>query len=265
MIIADKFVFLHYPKTGGLFIADVLKKLHIRIKFKKFFINAPLCKELMLPNVKRIHGANVYNRHGTYDQIPEEYKDRPIISCIRNPFDYYVSIYEFRNWEEWHLIKMPQIKEHFPSFPDLSFKEYLYFYNDFDIKSRIHSDLLNIDIGAMTYSFIQFFFKDPRKIITNLDENYLNSFEYKKDMPEITFLRSENLNAGLYNVLLKLGYNKKDVSFILNAQKVNVTVKRDEKHWEEYYNHNLYDYIKFKERFIFKLFPEYNEAINAIS
>ena len=54
-------------------------------------------------------------------------------------------------------------------------------------------------------------------------------------------------------------------AFILNAQKVNVTVKRNEKHGKEYYNQILYEYIKFKERFVLKLFPEYNEAINAVS
>jgi len=97
------------------------------------------------------------------------------------------------------------ILKQYPSFPELTFEEYLSFINIFDIKSRIHHDRLKVDIGMISYSFLQFFFREPHRIIQRLDETYLNSDEYKKDMPEITFLRNENLSMDLYNILLKLG------------------------------------------------------------
>jgi hypothetical protein len=258
VIITDKFVFLHYPKTGGSFVTEILKKVHAK---KARFRNRPMCQELMMPNLKRIHGAHVYHPHGTYEQIPEEHKAKSIVSCIRNPFDRYVSTYEYQNWLQWHPSQMEEIMKQYPDFPELSFERYLSFINRFDIKSRIHHDRLRIDIGMITYSFLQFFFKEPHRIIEGLDENYLNSNEYKNDMPEIVFIRSENLNLDLYHVLLKFGYRKKDISFIMEERKVNVTKRRRDKRWQEYYCKDLYDYVKFKERFILRLFPEYdNEA-----
>jgi len=212
----------------------------------------------MLPNLKRIHGENVYHPHGTYEQIPDEHKKKPIVSCIRNPFDRYVSTYEYRSWVEQRPGELEMILKQYPSFPELTFEEYLSFINIFDIKSRIHHDRLKVDIGMISYSFLQFFFREPHRIIQGLDETYLNSDEYKKDMPEITFLRNENLNMDLYNILLKLGYRERDVSFIVNEKKVNVTARRKVRPWQEYYRRDLYDYVKFKERFILKLFPEYN-------
>jgi hypothetical protein len=256
LIITDKFVFLHYPKTGGLFITDVLKKVHAK---KKWFMKPPMCQELMLPNVKRIYGANVYNQHGAYEQIPEEHRMKPIISCIRNPFDRYVSTFEYRSWLQRQPGELEKIMKQYPAFPELTFEQYLSFINIFDIANRTYSDQLKLDIGVITYSFIQFFFKDPNRIILNLNEAYLNSDKYKDDMPEIIFLRTENLNLDLYNVLLKFGYYKPDISFIMNENKVNVTPHRKtNQNWREYFNRNLYDFVKFKERFILKLFPEYN-------
>jgi hypothetical protein len=258
MIVTDKFVFLHYPKTGGSFVAHVLKKIHRRIRYRKLFINVPTCRELLLPNVKRIHGAYRYNQHGTYEQIPEEYKALPIISCIRNPFDRYVSTYEFRNWSKKYLAPVHKIIERYPDFPNLNFEQYLSFINIFDIESRVHHDLLKVDIGMITYSFIQFFFRDPQQIIPNLNDEYLASDAYVRDMPEITFLRTENLNRELYDLLLKFGYREDDISFIIKEEKINVTQRREkEKSWKDYYNKDMIEIVRYKERFLFKLFPEY--------
>ena len=254
MIITDKFVFLHFPKTGGIFVAEALKKLHAKI-------NAPTCIELMTPNTKRIHGGGVLNQHGTYEQIPAEHRNKPIISCIRNPFDHYVSIYAYRSWIQRHFDKSETIMKKFPNFPNLDFGQFLSFINEFDIKTRTRSNELKIDIGTMTYAFIQFFFNDPGRIIANLDEAYLNSNSYQKDMAEVVFLHTEHLNQDLYQILPQFGYDQHDISFIIDEHKMNVTPQRKaEQNWQTYYDPYLYDLVKFKERFIFKLFPEYKST-----
>jgi len=263
MIITDKFVFLHFPKTGGIFVTDVLKKLHARIKYKRLFINAPPCRELMTPNIKRIHGGDVLSQHGTYEQIPREHRNKTIISCIRNPFDRYVSTFEYRSWVRRHPDELEPIMAKLPNFPDLNFAQYVSFINEFDIKNRVHSDGLKLDVGTMTYAFIQFFFKDPGRIIANLNEAYLNSDAYQKDMAEVIFLRTEHLNQDLYQILLGFGYDQHDILFIIDEQKVNVTSRRKaEQDWQTYYNQDSYDLVKFKERFIFKLFPEYRNELD---
>jgi hypothetical protein len=257
MIITDKFVFLHFPKTGGSFIYAMLKKVHRKIRYRKFFINAPRCREILQPNLKRIQGG--CNEHGTYHQIPEKYRSLPIISCVRNPFDRYASTYEYQNWLERDPGELEKIAELYPEFPNLSFERYLPFINMFDIQSRVYHEQLKIDIGMISYAYIQFYFKHPQSIIRNLNEAYIESDTYKNDMPEITFLRTENLNRDLYDVLLKFGYEEDDISFILKEEKIYALPGREKngKSWKEYYTRDLIEYVRHKERFILKMYPEY--------
>ena len=117
MIITDQSIFLHFPKTGGIFVADMLKRIHANRR-----PSSPIpsqCEELKLPTLKRVHGEKVINIHGTYEQIAHICKDKPIITCVRNPFDLYVSTYEYRAWVDLQK-SQPEIKERFPAFPDLS-------------------------------------------------------------------------------------------------------------------------------------------------
>jgi hypothetical protein len=66
LLITDRFVFVHTPKTGGWFIKRV-------------------CQEHL--------DCRLEDTHATYDRAP----DLPIFSVVRNPWDWYVS------WFHWHL------------------------------------------------------------------------------------------------------------------------------------------------------------------
>lgn len=70
MLIHDRFIFLHVPKTGGMFLRDVLKR------------------ELAPGTV--LEGPIT---HATRGDIPEALQARPILAYVRNPWDWYVSIY----------------------------------------------------------------------------------------------------------------------------------------------------------------------------
>ena len=245
-------------------MTDILQKIHKKKSLRHFFFKPPMYQELMLPNIKKISGANVYNQHGIYEQIPIEHKEKPIVSCIRNPFDHYVSLYEYRNWRNQQSHQLEKIKKIFPLFPELTFEQYLSFIDTFEFEDRTYSDLLKLDIGILTFSFIQFFFKDHKKIIENLDEAYLNSNRYKEDMADILFLHTENVNHELHDFLLRLHYRKKDLYFINAAERKNVTADRKEKNWKKYYTKDLFDFVKFKERFILRLFPEYDKEYDGV-
>ena len=67
MLITDKFVFIHFPRAGGTFVYDVVKK---------FF---PSAFEL--------------GYHLPRELLPKEYAHLPILGTIRNPWDFYVSWY----------------------------------------------------------------------------------------------------------------------------------------------------------------------------
>ncbi len=67
MIVTDKFVFVHFPRTGGTFITDVIMK---------FF---PSAREIgyHLPRLL----------------LPNEYSHLPVLGAVRNPWEFYVSWY----------------------------------------------------------------------------------------------------------------------------------------------------------------------------
>jgi hypothetical protein len=68
MLVTDKFVFLHFPRAGGTFAYEVIRK---------FF-----------PSAREI------GYHFPRELLPREYSHLPILGVVRNPWDFYVSWYE---------------------------------------------------------------------------------------------------------------------------------------------------------------------------
>jgi hypothetical protein len=69
MIVTEHFVFLHVPKTGGLFVTDIIRRHFDYIE--------------------------VGHIHAGYEQIPPEYRHLPALAFVRNPWDWYVSVYSY--------------------------------------------------------------------------------------------------------------------------------------------------------------------------
>lgn len=67
MIVTDKFVFIHFPRTGGTFITDMITK---------FF-----------PSAREI------GYHLPISLLPKEYSHLPVLGAVRNPWEFYVSWY----------------------------------------------------------------------------------------------------------------------------------------------------------------------------
>ena len=67
MIVTDKFVFVHLPRSGGTFISEVIRK---------FF---PLAHEI--------------GYHLPRTLLPREYSHLPVLGAVRNPWEFYVSWY----------------------------------------------------------------------------------------------------------------------------------------------------------------------------
>jgi len=69
MIVTDKFVFAHLPRSGGTFVSDVIRK---------FF---PSAHEL--------------GHHLPRALLPREYSHLPVLGTVRNPWEFYVSLYHY--------------------------------------------------------------------------------------------------------------------------------------------------------------------------
>jgi hypothetical protein len=69
MLATDKFVFGHMPRSGGTFISEVIKK---------FFSS-----------------AHEIGHHLPRELLPREYSHLPFLGAIRNPWEFYVSLYYY--------------------------------------------------------------------------------------------------------------------------------------------------------------------------
>lgn len=82
MIVRDRCLILHMPKTGGVFI---------RMLLEKHYGDA-----VMLASGKGFDDPSApWAQHHSIDEVPEEYRNLPAIGFVRNPWDWYVSWYHF--------------------------------------------------------------------------------------------------------------------------------------------------------------------------
>ena len=252
MVFTDRLVFIHLPKTGGTFVTKILRDIHRRRV-------GPLAK---LKGKLLGWGYTDTNKHGTCEEIPAELRARPILGIVRNPYDRYVSRYEYgwwkenpRAWWDWN-----RIRAKYPKFPELTFPEFL------DVGSgmlhKIRSDRLPEEARLGTYSeeFVRFYFREPARVFPLVDDAYIAARAWEKDMHPVRFLKTETLNRDLHAALLAVGYPADAIEFILTAEKVLPPggKPRSGAKWEKYYTPELKALVRRRERLLFTLFPEYD-------
>ncbi|HIK31854.1 MAG TPA: hypothetical protein IGS17_11615 [Oscillatoriales cyanobacterium M59_W2019_021] len=268
MLLTDKFVYIHYPKTGGSFVTNRLFKLHEGTGVQNPTLQR-IGKRLGTTWGGLIDTAKEGLQHNTCREIPFGFRHKPIVSTIRNPYDRYVSGYMYGWWKrypEQFAGDVEAVSKAYPNYPDLSFDDYVRISNDFNAFQKISTPHLNPDnpIGQRTYETIQFFFKyDPETIFLKLTEDYITSGTYKQDIFPVRFLKMENLNRELYDFLVEVGYPSERVKFILESEKVLPgmqpgTIVREDSGWQAYYTPELKAFVRQRDRLFFQMFPEYD-------
>ena len=124
MIITDKFVFVHMPKTGGTFVTSMLFRIHcahLGLPRKFFFRNPKKSPRLELEALeKRLSSdmlyANKYGpithqrpKHGSCRKIPQPHQEKTILSILSSPYQWYVSGYEFGEWRRKKYLPVYQL------------------------------------------------------------------------------------------------------------------------------------------------------------
>ncbi len=263
MVITDKFVYIHKPKTGGSFVTDALLRLY---KGKwNLFIHAKLAF-LKVVHYKHSLGTLTFtaDKHGGCRNIPKSHLHKTIVTTIRNPYDYYVSQYEFGWWKrrEWqrYYQKFESFEKYKADFPNLSFQQFMELM-PMVFNPAPHQDFYNPNaFGRTTVEFINDCFYQPEKIIEKMDEHYIASGTYKEDMFPVQFIFTHKLNQHLYEFLIEQGYPESSIQFILKKEKVLPQGKgrTKEQKWEKYYTPELKELVRQKDWFLFELFPEFN-------
>ncbi len=206
MILSRHFVFIHLPKTGGTFVKKLLN------------IYAPPDWEVLEVIALGGHPRNDPN-HPTIKDIPSAYGGIPIFGFVRNPWDWYVSWYEF--------LKVDGTNELFNKASDhgrKGFKETLLTLYRMELVE-------NAQIGIFSWYFFE---------------------SFGHDLDRVKFLRFERLREELYDMLKStVGLPKKLAEAIKTEQPINVGNRTL---YQDYYNEELRNLIGRKDKEIIERF-----------
>lgn len=260
MLITDNFVMLNFPKTGSAFARDAIKRLHrstgLRAALERRGLMRSSLQELLMKPYffTATQGVTIptNSEHGVYSQVPAAHQAKPVITVMRDPEKRMVSAYEFRSWAKHPIPNAEQVVEWFPSFPDISFEQFIRMNQEL-ILPYIQPNGMQVKVGPLTTKFIRMYARDPRKTMLALRENTDLRKDYDQHFPKIHFLHTENLNQELYDLLLQFGYPSNKIAFILEKQKMNTTGRSR----NTYLTPELTSRLQHSERFFYQLFPEY--------
>ena len=276
MIITDRFVYIHMPKTGGTFTTYVLTRLHQ--------LPRPVPLSARLRRLMRTKGsrtaarsaakygpiANVEPKHGTCHDIPEAHRDKLIISTLRNPYEWYVSQYEFGWWKRTFMYHpeshptpagyaieeaLPTFQATHPHFPDLTFHEFI----DLCCQAAATYDHDGLPkFGLYTHSFLRFFFRNPIQALASLGQDYLQSGRYRTDLFDVDFVMTHDLSRQLRDRLLLLGYEAEDLDFICSLGRIlpEGRGRSEDQAWHSYYDQDLVLRINQIDWPVLAIFPE---------
>lgn len=234
----EKFIFLHMPKTGGTFLDKFLKKI------------PNTHDDVFSPhnNIKSPDWHFGINESLKYITFPlNEYH---VFTTTRNPFDMYVSLYEYTkrgNFHEWGIFKNSK-KQDFASWlvnivnlkqdPERLKK----FENDHTSTSTWfkESHLAEGEIGWVTYRWLR---------TCNIINPTSGVLEERID----TYLKQENLNQDIAELFLnKLNVSSSLTQEVLNSNKINQTTGR--KKYQDYYTSELIELVNKRDSHYLKKF-----------
>jgi hypothetical protein len=277
MVITDRFVFIHVPKTGGTFVTHALERLHGVAPAAGPAGRAVRIRRLL----ERIIGrgrrygklSNIEPKHGTCDDIPAEHRGKRILSVVRNPYDWYVSQYEFGWWKrtfEYHpepnptpagsAIEqvLPAFEDDHPHFPEISFEEFL----DLCDRAAAVLDEASADPGSglYTHGFLRYFGAVAHPVVSAESGGTVTSDGARGY--DAHFMRTDRLNEDLPAFLLSMGYRPEDVTFIRALGRI-LPMGRGRtanQHWERYYSPAMKASIRARDARLFELFPDFDDT-----
>lgn len=253
MVITDQFVYIHMPKTGGTFVTEILKRLYDYSPPPSGFIGKVLRRNSHHAKITLI------DKHGFCSAIPELYRHLPIAGCVRNPYDRYVSQFEFKWWLNYPAT-FPGVKDH-ANFPNLSFSDYIYLANE-RWQAKDNPGLkLDPSLGWHTVQFVNWYCKDPAALLIDERSERLSASKIRDHLYPKVFFRTNSLNQDLYDFLKSLGHEESQVEFIIESDKIMPIQggRAADQLWQKYYSPELKEYVRRRERLLFELFPEFDE------
>jgi hypothetical protein len=224
MLVTDKFVFLHLPRTGGTFVYDVVSR---------FF-----------PSAREI------GYHLPRELLPEEYSHLPVLGTVRNPWEFYVSWY----CHQYSNVKYSPLKN--VLFCSLSQNRELDFVQTIRnaLSLGVSDDKLDLLIEALPENF-----QYRERNIPNLTKDLMRkirgtglglyTFRFNQLFgrgDDVFFCRVESLGSDLLAFFDRIGVASNDLrGYLLGLEKKN---RSEHLHYSTYYTTELAQLVLIRDR-----------------
>jgi hypothetical protein len=226
MIVTDKFVFVHFPRTGGTFIADVITK---------FF-----------PSAQEI------GYHLPRFLLPNKYSHLPVLGVVRNPWEFYVSWYHHvwpRDAETPLISWLTENGKH--QFEGATRNALNLGINNDPLDALIEKMPEHVDYGKRNIPNIT---KDTLQKVRGSGVGYYTfRFNHLFGNPdEVIFCRQERLRADLIHFLERIGAATDEIrAHVLEADKQNTA---NHSHYSSYYTSELAELVSIRDRAVIERF-----------
>lgn len=235
MLVTDKFVFVHFPRTGGTFITDVIMK---------FF-----------PSAQQI------GYHLPRFLLPTEYSHLPVLGVVRNPWEFYVSFY----YHVWPRDAATPFTSWLTEDGQQQFagttRNALNLGTDIDrLDALIEKMPAEVDYRRRNIPNIT---KDALRQVRGTGVGYYTfRFDHLFGNPEeVYFCRQESLRADLIDFFERIGAANDDIrGYILQSEKKNTAEHR---HYSSYYTTDLAELVSLRDRPVIERFGYVFEQVSA--
>jgi len=194
-------------------------------RFRSRFMKEVLCPELR-PGTGDRYGTPT--PHGTVSQVPLIYQRLPIVSAIRDPMERYISLYNFGDWKHPDLMleNIEGIRKIFPYYPDLGLADFIRYITFYYGQTRLEVGDGKWSIGVHSADFLRFFTRHGSTDETTIRFDSWKSLE--NEINAVKFFYCDNINQELYEWLSIQEFHRRDIEFIINKSRVNVSPRSSE-------------------------------------
>lgn len=146
-------------------------------------------QELLLPNIRNHERAADCDHHGTFVQIPPQYKHLALLTIIRDPVDLVWSNFDFGYWKRDASVDFPKAVS--------NVREYLR-WQDRQISRRLGQKLDGIDqLSYFAVQFVQMYAKLPSDLLRKIANDGIDTIDVSVEFPAIDILRQRFLTEDL--------------------------------------------------------------------
>jgi len=219
MIVTDKFVFVHLPRSGGTFVSGVIKK---------FF-----------PSAREI------GQHMPRGLLPREQSNLPVLGTVRNPWEFYVSLYHYVSPKDAASKFVSWMSENGTLGFTGSIRNVLNLtVNDERLDVLIETLPEHIDYGRR---YIPNVTKDEMRGVRGTGVGYY-TFRFNQlfgNADEIFFCRLETLGQDLVGFFEGIGAATDELrDYVLGSDKKNISEHR---HYSTYYTPELAELVSIRD------------------